>query len=140
MKIVVDSNRIIAAMIKDSTTREIILDSFFDFITPEYILIEINKYKNNIIEIAKITKEEFEILLVLMFESVTIIPANEYESFINVFKKEINDHKDLPYMAVCLSNKADGIWSHDTDFLQQKKIKIFTNIDLLKLSDKSNTF
>lgn len=138
MKIVVDSNRIIAALIKDSTTRGIILDSFFDFVTPEYILIEIRKYEEDIIKKAKITKKEFEILLALISESITIIPSVEYGTFIGKLRKEIKDHKDLPYMAVFLSTNAHGIWSHDSDFLQQKRIKILTNIDMLKLSGKSN--
>jgi len=32
MKVVIDSNRVLAAMIKDSTTRGILLDIFFEFV------------------------------------------------------------------------------------------------------------
>ncbi len=138
MKIVVDSNRIIAALIKDSTTRGIILDSFFEFITPDYILVEIRKYEAYVMKSAKISKEEFEILLNIIFENTTIIPEIEYKTFIDNLKKEIKDQKDLSYIAVCLSSNAYGIWSHDTDFLQQKKVKVLTNVDMLKLSGKSN--
>ena len=137
MKVVVDGNRIIAALIKDSTTRDIIFDSFFELITPDYILTEVRKYEAEIINKAKITKEEFEILLSLIFENVTIIPKGKYEDLINDLQKEINDFKDLPYLAVSLSINAYGIWSHDSDFLQQKKVKILTNIDLLKISGKT---
>ena len=137
MKVVVDGNRIIAALIKDSTTRDIIFDSFFELITPEFILTEVRKYETEIITKAKITKEEFEILLSLIFENVTIISKDEYEDLINGLQKEIKDFKDLPYLAVSLSINAYGIWSHDPDFLEQKKVKILTNIDMLKLSGKA---
>ena len=91
MKIVVDCNRIIAALIKDNTTRDIIFDSFFELITPDYVLTEVRKYEEEIISKAKITKHEFEILLALIFENVTIISKDEYGYLINGLQKEINE-------------------------------------------------
>ena len=32
--------------------------------------------------------------------------------------------------------QAEGLWSHDSHFLEQEKIKVFTNIDLLNFSGK----
>ena len=122
MKVVIDGNRVIAALIKESTTREIILDSIFEFIAPEFILIEVKKYRDEIIKKAKITEEEFEILLGIIFENIKIIPKEDYENFIFKIEKEINDKKDLPYIAVAVYSNAYGIWSHDTDFLKQSKI------------------
>lgn len=137
MKIVIDANRIIAALIKGSTTRDIIFDSLFEFIAPDFILNEVRKYEEEIIKKAKITKEQFEILLALIFENITTIAKEEYEDVIPSLQKEIKDHKDLPYMAVAILTNSVGIWSHDTHFLTQKKIKVFTNIDMIKLNGKS---
>lgn len=137
MKIIIDSNRVIAALIKDSTTREILLDKNFEFFAPEYIKSEIEKYRNEIIGKADIGEEEFEILLSLIFESITIVPQSEYRKFIDTLKKEIQDPKDVAYLAVCLSIKADGIWTHDSHFKEQKKYKIYTNIDMLRYNCKS---
>ncbi len=50
MKNVVDTNRIIAALVKDSTTRSILFDKNFEFITPDYTIAEINGCKNDILE------------------------------------------------------------------------------------------
>ena len=44
----------------------------------------------------------------------------------------LEDKRDLPYLAVCLAVQSEGIWTHDTDFLKQKKVKVFTNKDMLK--------
>ena len=136
MKVVIDSNRVIAALIKDSTTREILFDKNFDFIAPDYISIEVNTYKKMIIEKTGVTGNEFDILLSLIFEHITIVPRNEYDEFIAKFKNDIKDPNDVPYMAACAATKAEGIWTHDPHFKKQKKVKIFTNIDLLKLSEK----
>ncbi len=109
MNVVIDGNRVIAGLIKDSTTRSIIFDSFFEFVAPDFILTEIRKYEEEIIKKANITKEEFEILLALIFENITIIPKEQYEEFIPNLQKEIGDYKDLPYVAVAISTNAFGL-------------------------------
>lgn len=53
---------------------------------------------------------------------------------IGVCKNYIEDEKDIPYLAVCLACNVYGIWTHDPDFLKQKKVKILANIDMLRLS------
>ena len=133
MKVVIDCNRIIAALIKESTTRDIIFNKNFDFFAPNYILIEINKYKSFIIDKAKISEENFDILLSLIFQNIIVIPKNIYNKFIKKFKYKIKDQKDIPYLAAAFAIKADGIWTHDTDFKDQKEIQIFSNIDMLNL-------
>ena len=75
--------------------------------------------------------------LSLIFERITIIPELEYNEFIDMIKDEINDPKDVPYLAASLASNAHGIWTHDPDFGKQNKVKIFTNFDMLKLSGKA---
>ena len=55
MKIVIDANRIIAALIKEGTTREILFKKGFEFIAPDCIKGELQKYREEIKEKAKIT-------------------------------------------------------------------------------------
>ena len=133
MKIVVDSNRIIASLIKKGTTRSLLLNKKFDFVAPSYIFTEINKYKKHIISKTRINEEEFEFLLSVIFENIKIIPYSDYGPLLDKLKKEITDIKDVPYLAVTIFTKAKGIWTHDVGFKEQNKIKVFTNIDLLKL-------
>jgi predicted nucleic acid-binding protein len=75
-------------------------------------------------------------LLALIFEHVTIIPLSEYENFIDKRKNDISDPDDIPHLAACLASNAYGIWAHDPHFLEQCRAKVFTNIDMLKLSGK----
>lgn len=140
MKVVIDSNRVLAAMIKDSTTREILLDPLFEFIAPDFILSEVRNYKERVTEIAEIDENEFDILLALIFEHITIIPEIGYREFIDSMKNEISDPKDLPYIAACLASNAQYVWTHDPHFDEQNKIKKLTNIDLLKISGKSKSY
>ena len=138
MKVVIDSNRAIAALIKDSTTREILFNSIFEFVAPSHITIEINTYKNAIIQKIGIAENEFDILLSLIFQHIIIIPQKEYDKLITKLTDEIKDPKDVPYIAACIAAKAEGIWTHDPHFMNQKKVKVFTNIDMIKLSERNN--
>ncbi len=134
MKIVVDSNRIIASLLKDSTTREILYNDEFEFFAPEFVMEEIAKYRTEFINKGKITEDEFEALLPLLFERVALIPQGEYAKQLKKLEKAISDPKDIPYIACCLSTKSDGIWTHDPHFLEQNEIKVFTNKDLLNVT------
>ena len=54
MNIVVDSNRVIASLLKDSTTREILYNRSFYFIAPEFVKEEIKN--KGVVKIEKIEK------------------------------------------------------------------------------------
>ncbi|MBS3086795.1 hypothetical protein J4422_03780 [Candidatus Pacearchaeota archaeon] len=138
MKIVIDSNRVIAALIKDSTTRNLLFNKKFEFIAPSYIFSEINNYKFYILKKAHITEAYFDILIKILFENIFIIPESEYGKLIKTTKGEVSDIKDIPYISVAIIKKAKGIWTHDSHFKEQNKIKVFTNIGLLDILRKDN--
>lgn len=137
MKIVVDTNRIIAALVKDSTTRSILFNKNFKLITSDYTITEIQEHKDELKAKTYLNNAEFDILLGLVFEHIEIVPELDYKDFINECKNEINDPDDVPVLAVAIATKADGIWAHDPHFKKQKRVKVFTNIDLLELAKKN---
>ena len=93
MKIVIDSNRIAAALLKDSTTRGILFNNRFDFVAPEFVKEEIAGHRAEFVRKAGISSGEFDILLSLIFGSVTLIPKAEYSKFAEKLKYEISDIK-----------------------------------------------
>jgi len=135
MRIVIDTNRIIASLIKDGISRKIIFNKSFEFFSPDYTLIEINKYKDMIIKKADITNEEFDILLNLIFENIIIISKEGYSDYLEEANKLISDISDVAFIALGIFLKADGIWSDDAHFLEQNKIKIFQTRDMVKLME-----
>ena len=137
MKLIIDSNRLFAALIKDSTAREILFEESFEFFAPEFIKVEFEKYKSELIDKVGLSEERLDLLFSTIFGFVNIIPENELISFIKEFKEDDIDPKYLSYLAACLKIKADGIWTHDPHFFKQEKIKVFTNIDLLKMISKN---
>lgn len=138
MKIVADTNRIIAALVKDSTTRSILLNKSFTFVTPDYTISEIHEHKEELKADANLSDDEFDILLALVFENIEIIPKSDYGAYLDECKNDISDIDDIPVLAVAIAAKAEAIWAHDPHFKEQKKVKVFTNIDMLKAIEKDS--
>ena len=130
MKLVIDTSSIISALIKNGISRRIIFSPAIQFITPDHTLKEISKYKETICKKAKITSNEFDILFSLIFEHITIIPKEEYEDFFDSAKTLIDDIDDVPFVALYLATKADGIWSDDAHFKTRKGTTIFRTREL----------
>ena len=130
MRLVIDTSSIISALIKNGISRRIIVPPAIQFITPDYSLKEISKYKELVCKKAKINSNEFDIILNLLFEKITIIPKEEYEEFFDTAKTLIDDINDIPFVALCLASKADGIWSDDTHFKTRKEITIYRTREL----------
>jgi len=57
MKLVIDTNIIISALIKNGISRRIIVSPLINFVTPEYTLQEISKYEKLICKKAKLSND-----------------------------------------------------------------------------------
>ena len=135
MKLVIDTNRLAAALIKSSLTREIILSDKFDLYSPEYILTEIEKNRDHFIKKAKINEKEFEEILNTLLNHIQLIPFKEFkDKYMEAFKimRDV-DPDDTPFLALGLSLKVEGIWTEDKDFKSQKILKIYSTKNLLEL-------
>ena len=78
MKLVIDTNRLAAALIKSSITREIILSDKFDLYSPDYIITEIEKNRNYFIKKAKISLSEFEEILFTLLNHIHLVPFEKF--------------------------------------------------------------
>ena len=130
MKLVVDTNRIIAALISNGVSRKILMDENFEFVTPAFSLVEIEKHREEIQKKAEVSHEEFILLMSYLFERVAIISPEEYDPYIEEARMLINDVSDVPFVALSLA-VGIGIWTDDAHFLQQKKMTIFRTKDLM---------
>ena len=137
MRLVIDTNRLAAALIKSSVTREIILSDKFDLFSPDYILTEITKNRHYFIKKAKITVKEFDEILLTLLNHIQLIPFEEFKSdFLEAFTimSEI-DPDDTTFLALGLSLKVDGIWTEDDHFRDQKNLKVYSTKDLLEMME-----
>ena len=135
MKLVIDTNRLVAALIKSSFTREIILSDKFKLYSPDFILTEINNNLDFLIEKAKLNLKDFKEILIILLNHINLVPfedfKNKYLEALEIMKNI--DPDDTPFLALGLSLKVDGIWTEDKDFDKQKILKVYSTKDLLEI-------
>ena len=126
MKIVLDSNILFSALIKDSITRRIILDYGDQLLFPSFIFEEMEKHKNELLTKSKMKTKDFEDLLTLLLQKVIIIPnevLNHYKEDAYQIIKDI-DPDDVTFIACALAFSDSIIWSDDKRLKLQSKVQI----------------
>lgn len=134
MRLVVDTNRVVAALIKPSTSRQILMDRHMEFLAPEYTLEELEDHLEEIARKAKMELPQLRALLNLILERVQIVPSSEYANAMEAASRIMGtvDVKDVPFVALCLAKKADGVWTEDKHFLDQNAVAVWTTKRLVE--------
>ncbi len=134
MKLVIDTNRIMAGLLRNSTSRKIILHDSFSFYAPDYIEIEVFKHRSYLMKKAKISEPDFKILMKILLERVTLVPfedfGQEYDYAMQIM--EPVDENDSPFLAVGIALGINGIWTEDRHFLRQNLLKVYSTGDLVQ--------
>jgi len=130
MKIVIDANIIIASLIKEGRTVEILVNPLLDIYAPEFILEEILKYSNEISIKTHRTEEELRQILNKLFFLITLINMEEFSHLLTEVRTFVPDQKDDVYFALALKLNCP-IWSNDKILKNQNKIKIYSTQDLI---------
>lgn len=135
MKLVVDANVIMSALIADSTTRELVVTLEPTLLTPAVVHDEVEKYETLIVEKSGMDRDRVRQFLDLLFGYVETVPASEFHQHIERAEDVIGetDPDDVLYVACALGREA-GVWSDDSDFDEQDVVPVFTT------SEVSNVF
>lgn len=135
MRLILDSSILFAGLLKNSITRRILIDCPFTIYTPETLLKEIRKYEFYILQKSGLTKNEFEHLLNLLTEKITIVEKEKYLHNIKEADELIGnaDKGDVPFLALALTIPNDGIWTENIKhFGKQNKVKVWTTKDIIE--------
>ncbi len=139
MHIVIDANILIAALLKDSKMRELMVNSPHKLLVPEIHFQEIEEHKKELLKKSGLTGEEFDVLLMKLSDYFTIIKTEKILPFLEEAENIIGkiDKDDVSIIASSLVYGSCPIWSDDKHFQQQKKIKIWKTEDIIKPMEKS---
>ncbi len=127
MKLVVDSNILIASLLKDGITRSLLMEAPIEFVSPEHMLAEIRKYRPVISKRAGLSEAEFDLLLALVTERISIVESETYRGRFPDAQRMIGklDPGDVPFLALAL--KLDcGIWTYNAKHFEGTGVHIWT--------------
>ncbi len=135
MHVVLDTNILFSALIRDSTTRKLILEYEGTFLFPEYIFEEAKKHKDEIFRKSEMRADEFNRLLALILRKVIIIPYEVLESYRQEAYEIVKniDINDTLFFACALAYKGSIIWSNDSNLKKQSQIKVITTAEAIEL-------
>jgi len=132
MDLIVDTNSILSALIKDSAARKIIFKSGFRFYAPETIIKEIFSHLELIGGKTGFAEAEIQTLAHFIASYFTTVPRSKYEDFILQATALVPHPEDFQFIALALAIPNDGIWTADKHFAKQNKVKVWKTQELLK--------
>ncbi len=135
MRIIIDSNIIFSSLIKDSTTRKLILSYDELFLLPIHVFIEIEKYKEEILRKSKMDIQEFENLLQLIMQKMNVVPIEIFKQYARESQELIGEHsqEDIIFIACALAFKGSTLWSDDKKLKRQNKVTVLNTSEIMKI-------
>ena len=135
MIIILDSNILFSALIKDSLTRKLIYGLHEDLIFPEIVLDELRKYKEELISKSMLNEVEFDEVLSLILKYIRIIPNEQLKPHKKEAWELIKEYspEDVMFIACCLAFDNSILWSDDKKLKRQEKVKVLNTAEITKL-------
>jgi len=134
MRLIVDTNILIAALIRNSTSRRLLFLPYFKLFAPETAIDELNKYTELISKKSELSSYDVSLLKFYLFSYIRFVPLSDIMHKMEEAEDLIGDidYKDVQFLALALAIENDGVWAEDKHFTQQSKIKVWSTDDLLK--------
>jgi predicted nucleic acid-binding protein len=134
MNIVLDSNILFSALLKDSTTRKIILtyDGFFLF--PSFIFVEMEKHKDELLTKSGMNRKDFDELLHMILKKVLVVPASVMKPYREEALSIVRDIdiNDALFIACALVHSDSILWSDDKKLKNQSRVRILNTKEIIE--------
>ena len=126
MNIVIDSNVLFSALIKDSLTRGLILRYTGFFLFPSFIFEEMKEHKDELVSKAKMPQKDFNELLNLILSKVLVIPNETLKPYCKEALEIVKgiDSDDQIFIACALAYPNSILWSDDKKLQNQSRVKV----------------
>ena len=135
MRIVLDTNIILKALIKNSRVRGILLNPRHQFYVPEYAVEETRKHILVVKEKTGLSESEIERVFDVLLSNLRVIPPKRvmrrFEEAQSIMRSI--DTKDAPFVAAALSIASDGIWSDDVHLKRQSRVRVWNTREMVQL-------
>jgi predicted nucleic acid-binding protein len=134
MRLVVDANILVAALLKDAATREILLNEKMELFAPEHLLNEIKHLLKNpkIRKRLRLNDEELYELSSAILSGIKFIPEKIFLIFIKRSLALVAHPEDAPYIGLSLALQLP-LWSNDSALKEQTAVKVYTTFELIKI-------
>src|SRR2546427_1374787 len=132
-------NILIAALLRDSTTRRVVVLGGHDLHVPEYLFDEIEIHRDELAKRSGQTTDALEEALRILRGHVTEHEEADYVDELGKAGSLLGgrDPKDTPYVALALALQADGIWTEDRGLVSLGGLAVYRTSDIVRLALQS---
>lgn len=133
LKLILDTNIILKALIKNSKVRAILLSPNYQLYVPAYAVEEVKKHVPLLIEKTGLSEEKIKLALGILLTNIQVVPPENISTKWNEAEEIMGpiDRGDVPFIAAALSIAWDGIWSDDRDLKRQKRVKVWSTREIM---------
>ena len=128
----VDANVLISALMRDSTTRRLLVLGGHELHVPEYVFEEIEVHREELCSRADLTLDAFREVLGILRSHLAEHKVSDYGQQLDPALQLLKDRdvKDAPYVALALSLRADGLWTQDRGLDSMEGVRVVRTADL----------
>lgn len=130
MELVADTNVLYTYFWEKSLARRVLMSQKLRLFSPEFALVEIKNYRNDIIKKAGIKPKEFNNLRIDLAIAVEFVPVEDYKDFLISALRISPEPDDIDFFALSL-NKKIPIWSNDARLKNQQSVPVLSTKELL---------
>ena len=134
--IVVDSNKVLAAFIKEGIVHDLLFSGKFIPVGPEKLLEEIKKHKQEVAYKSGMKIEDVELALSLIEFEFKIFEREKYSDKLEEAIKLAPHPKDVEFFALALKLGC-AIWSNEKDFKKQGVVRVLSTKELKDLLEEN---
>lgn len=137
MRLVVDANIVLAAIIRKSTTRHLIFTPLLELYAPEHLMREVARHIESDEEILKktrLSKVELTAIFDLLLSRITILPQEKFAGHMSQALRLAPHKEDAPFLALALCLSCP-LWTSDGGIAKQQVVKTITTAQLIRDSD-----
>ena len=136
MRLVVDANVVVSALIKKGVTFDVFLLNHilkkFELVAPEFLMVEVEKHAEELLKGTRLSEDEFNEVMRFLRGEIDLIPSSQFVDFLSK-GKEVSPHlKDFEYFALALKLGCP-IFSGDPALKRQSSVKVLSPRELLDL-------
>lgn len=135
MHLVVDANILLAALLRDSTTRRLILDPHLHLYAPEHLLTETERHlvkSDRFRRRLGLNKRELTVLFMSLTADISVVPETEYVLKRTLSRRLAPHPEDAPYLALAIHLRIP-LWSNDAGMRNQQRVVVITTTELVKI-------